>query len=157
MNDINNVFIVGRLTKDMELKFTSSGTPVGSMSIANNWSKKSGDKWEDEVNFFDVTLWGKLAESLSQYLTKGKQIAVSGELRQDRWEQDGQHRSRVKINASSIQLLGGGKEASAAGQEKSSAPPWQEKAAQRFPENSTAGMVAEKFDGEMFEEDDIPF
>lgn len=107
MTDINRVFLVGRLTRDADLRFTNSGTPVGKFSIAVNRSRKNGDKWDEEVNYFDIVLWGKIAEALSKYLLKGKQIAVEGELRQSRWEQDGQSRSRVEIHASNIQLLGG--------------------------------------------------
>ncbi|HUZ16876.1 MAG TPA: single-stranded DNA-binding protein [Spirochaetia bacterium] len=108
MNDINRVIILGRLTRDAELKYTSGGSAVSKFSIAVNRRRKQGDQWVDEANFFDIALWGKQAESLNQYLTKGKQIAVEGELRQDRWEQDGQSRSRVEIHAVNIQLLGGG-------------------------------------------------
>jgi single-strand DNA-binding protein len=109
-SDINSVTIVGRMTRDAELKYTNSGQPVTKFSIANNYSKKNGDNWEELTNFFDVTLWGKRGESLNQYLTKGTQLAVTGELKQDRWEQDGQQRSRVLINANNIQLLGGNKQ-----------------------------------------------
>ncbi|MCK5614015.1 single-stranded DNA-binding protein [Candidatus Pacearchaeota archaeon] len=108
-NDINSVTAIGRLTRDAELKYTNSGTAVTRMSLANNYRKRQGEQWIDEVNYFDITLWGKLGESLQQYLLKGKQIAVSGELRQNRWEQDGQNRSKVEIIASKVELLGGDK------------------------------------------------
>lgn len=108
MNDINRVIIVGRLTRDAELKYTSGGAAVAKFSLAVNRRRKQGDQWVDEANFFDVAAWGKMAENLNQYLTKGKQVAVEGELRQDRWEQNGQSRSRVEIVAANIQLLGGG-------------------------------------------------
>lgn len=107
MADINNVSLVGRLTRDVEVKYTNGGLAIGKFGLANNYSKKTGDKWTDEANFFDVVLFGKQAESLKQYLIKGKQVAIEGELRQDRWEQDGQSRSKVIINASNVQLLGG--------------------------------------------------
>ena len=107
MTDLNNVFLIGRLTRDMEIKYSNGGMAIGRFSLAVNRSKKTGDKWEDEANFFDCTLFGKTAETMNQYLTKGKQVAVSGELRQSRWEQDGQSRSRVEIAVNSIQLLGG--------------------------------------------------
>ena len=110
MTDINKLLIIGRLTRDMDLRFTNSGTPVGKFSIATNRSRKNGDNWEDEVNYFDCTLWGKIAESLLQYLLKGQQVAIEGELRQSRWEQDGQKRSRVEIHINNIQLLGGKKD-----------------------------------------------
>ena len=106
-SDVNSNTIVGRMTKDSELKYTNSGMAVATLSIANNYSRKQGDQWTEEVNYFDVKLWGKRAESLDQYLKKGTQIAITGELRQERWEQDGQKRSKVIINASNIQLLGG--------------------------------------------------
>jgi len=104
--DINSVTIVGRLTRDAELKYTNSGTAVTKLGIAVNRSRKDGDQWVDEANFFDISLWGRRGESLNQYLQKGTKIAVTGELRQDRWEQDGQSRSRVFIHANNIQLLG---------------------------------------------------
>jgi single-strand DNA-binding protein len=108
MADVNHVVLVGRLTRDAELKYTPSGFPISTFSLAINRRKKSGDTWVDEANFFDVDLFGKSAESLKTYLIKGKQIAVEGELRQDRWEKDGQKHSRVTISASNVQLLGGG-------------------------------------------------
>ncbi len=111
MTSINAVILVGHLTRDAELRFTTSGTPVTSFSIAVNKSVKKNDQWTDEASFFDIVLFGSRAESLSKYLTKGQQIAVDGSLQQDRWtDKDGQTHSRVKINADNIQLLGGKKE-----------------------------------------------
>ena len=106
-NDINLVTLVGRLTRDSELKYTNSGTAVCKFSLAVNRKKRSGEQWTDEVSYFDVVLWGKQGEALQQYLGKGKQVAVSGELRQNRWEQEGQSRSKVEIIANNLQLLGG--------------------------------------------------
>ena len=107
MSDINTTTQVGRLTRDAETQYTGGGMCIAEFSLANNYRKKSGDEWVDEVNYFDVVLFGKRAEALSQYLTKGTQLAVSGSLRQDRWEKDGQKRSKVVIVANDIQLLGG--------------------------------------------------
>jgi len=109
MADVNHVIIIGRLTKDILLKYTGGGMAIGSFSIAVNRRTKKGEQWVDEASFFDVSLFGKSAEGLAQYLTKGKQVAVEGELRQDRWQQDGQPRSKVFIAASNVQLLGGDK------------------------------------------------
>ena len=106
MSDLNHVVLVGRLTRDAELK-SGNGFMVSNFSIAVNRKKKQGDEWIDEANFFDVALFGKQAESLHQYLVKGKQVGIDGELRQDRWQQDGQNRSKVFVVANSIQLLGG--------------------------------------------------
>lgn len=107
-NDINHVVLVGRLTRDAELRYTNAGMAISKFSIAVNRRKRSGEQWEDEASFFDVTYFGKAAEAVNQYLGKGKQIAVDGELRQNRWEQDGQARSKVEIVANQVQLLGGG-------------------------------------------------
>jgi single-strand DNA-binding protein len=106
--DINHVVLVGRLTRDAELKYTAGGQAVCKFSIAVNRNKKSGDQWVDEASFFDVTLWGRQGEAVNQYLVKGKQVGIDGELRQDRWEQDGQKRSKVEIVANNLQLLGSG-------------------------------------------------
>jgi single-strand DNA-binding protein len=108
MVDINHVILIGRLTRDSELKHTAGGQPVCKFSIAVNRRKKNGEVWEDEASFFDIVLWGRQGETLSQYLVKGKQVAIDGELRQDRWEQDGQKRSKVEIVAGNVQLLGSG-------------------------------------------------
>ena len=101
MSDLNHVGIIGRLTRDAELKYTASGAAVCTFSLAVNERK-------DTANFFKVVLWGTAGESLKQYLAKGKQVAVAGKLTQERWEQDGQNRSAVVITAGSVQLLGGG-------------------------------------------------
>ena len=106
-SDINSVVIVGRLTRDVELKYMNNGNAVASMSIAVNRSKKEGDQWFSEAHFFDVSYFGTGAEAVKPYLTKGKQIAVQGSLRQNRWEKDGQKQSRVVIVADSVELLGG--------------------------------------------------
>ena len=105
--DMNTVFLVGNLTRDIELKYTNSGYPIGNMSIASNKRIKNGENWEDKANFFDLKLYGKRAESLQQYLTKGKKIALEGELDQERWETDGQKRSKVIVIVNRLQLLGG--------------------------------------------------
>lgn len=107
MTDINNVTLIGRATRDAELKYTTAGTAVLNFSLAVNESRKQGDQWVEEVNFFDVILFGKMAETLKQYLTKGKQVAINGRLQQQRWEQDGQPRSKVVVIANAVQLLGG--------------------------------------------------
>lgn len=109
-NDINNIVIVGNLVRDCELKYMQTGTAIGNISIACNRSKKQADgTYTSEVSYFDVVLFGKTAENLKQYLTKGKKVAVQGFLKQDRWtDQQGNNRSRVSIIAENLELLGGG-------------------------------------------------
>jgi single-strand DNA-binding protein len=116
MADLNHVVLIGRLTRDAELKITPNGQAICKFSIAVNRRRKNGDQWEDEANFFDIVVWGRQGESLSQYLVKGKMVGVDGELRQDRWQQqDGQNRSKVEIVANYLQLLGGGPGSSGGG------------------------------------------
>lgn len=106
MADINTWYGIGRLTRDASIKYTQDGDAVVEFSIAVNRRKTRDGK--EPVDFFDVTSWGKMAEGLSQYLVKGKQVAIEGGLRQDRWQdQQGANRSKVYINAFNIQLLGG--------------------------------------------------
>ena len=109
MTDINQVILIGRLTRDAELKYTSGGAAISKFAIAVNKKRKKGDEWVEEANFFNIVLWGRLGETLNQYLVKGKQVAVEGELEQNRWtDADGNNHSTVNINASNVQLLGGG-------------------------------------------------
>ena len=157
-NDLNVWIGIGRLTKDASLTYTSSGTATCKFDIAVNRKKKSGEKYVDEVSFFTVVLWGKAGESLNQYLTKGKQVAVEGELRQDRWEQDGQSRSKVEIMADNVQLLGGGQDARGGAQssqagESRQAPRQASPAAQGKPPTKHT----ERTDPDDGFADDIPF
>jgi single-strand DNA-binding protein len=108
MSDLAVAVIVGRLTRDAELKYTNSGQAVCHFSVATSSRRKKGDQWIEEPSFWDVDLWGKQGESINQYLTKGKLVAVEGAMRQDKWEQDGQTRSKTQITANTVQLLGGG-------------------------------------------------
>jgi single-strand DNA-binding protein len=107
MSSMSIAIIVGRLTRDAELKYTNNGQAICHFSVATSTRKKKGDQWTDEPSFWDVDLWGKQGESLNQYLTKGKLVGIEGPMAQDRWEQDGQQRMKVRINANSVQLLSG--------------------------------------------------
>jgi len=98
---------VGRLTRGAEMKYTSGGAAICSFSIATDSRVKKGDQWIDEPSYWDVDLWGKTAESVNQYLTKGKLVAISGSIRIEKWENDGQPRQKVRVNADTITLLGG--------------------------------------------------
>ena len=116
MTDLNDVILIGRITKDVgsderSFSFVGNGTAKAIASLAVNRSVKKGDSWEDEVSYIDCEIWGKTAENLKDKLVKGKQVCVHGYLKQDRWEKDGQKQSRLKIVAETVQLLGGGKSA----------------------------------------------
>ena len=105
--DINRVTIVGRLTRDPELRHLPSGTPVLEMGVAvNGRMQDDGGNWVDKPNFFDVKVYGNQAEMLSQHLTKGRRIGIDGRLDWRSWEaQDGSKRSKVDVVAQSVQFL----------------------------------------------------
>jgi len=115
MTDTNFVVLIGRLVRDAELKYTNSGKAVSRFSIAVNKKTKAGNEWKENASFFDIVLWGKLGESLQLYLTKGKQVSVTGELNQERWQQDGDNRTKVNVVAHTIQLLGDSRSSSGGG------------------------------------------
>jgi single-strand DNA-binding protein len=102
---LNNVSMIGNLTRDPEMRYTASGKAVCNLSIANNRVySKNGEK-TTEVSYFDVEVWGVIAENCVKYLSKGSGIAIEGRLRQDRWEKDGKTQSRVRIVANNIHFL----------------------------------------------------
>lgn len=110
MADLNSVSLTGRLTADPELKEFGEGKQVANFSLAVNEYKK-GDG--DAVSFVPVTVWNKTAEVAKNFLSKGSQVAIKGRLQQQRWEQDGQKRSKIQIVCESLTLLGGKKQESA--------------------------------------------
>ncbi|MBQ6057230.1 MAG: single-stranded DNA-binding protein [Treponema sp.] len=113
MTDLNHVVLIGRLTRDLgsderDFGYLPNGQARANVSIAVNRSKKQGDEWIDEVSYFEVAIFGKTAENLKPYLLKGKQIAVDGHLKQDRWkDQQGNNKSKISIVAENVQLLDG--------------------------------------------------
>lgn len=110
MTDLNNVNLVGRATRDISEKdfgYLSTGSAKLTISIAVNRSKKQGDQWVDETSYFDITCFGRMAENLKAKICKGVQIAVSGSLKQDRWQdQQGNNKSKVHIIADTVQVFG---------------------------------------------------
>lgn len=147
MADINKVVLIGRLTRDAEQTYTQSGYTVIKFSIAVNRRRKQGDNWVDEANFFDVTSFGRQGEAIVSYMNKGRQIAVEGQLRQDRWEaQDGTKRSKVYVDANYIQLIGNRKDNYS--ENSKSDDDWTSRLS---PSEPAADMPSANF------EDDIPF
>lgn len=107
MSDINNVIVIGRLTKEIELRYSQNGTAMTTISLAVNRSQKQSDgSWAEVANFFDVQLFGKTAENVQKYSGKGRQLAVQGYLQQQRWQKDGNNYSKVVIVANSVQFVG---------------------------------------------------
>ena len=106
--NINRVVLVGNLTKDPELRQTGGGTPVCSLRIAVNTRRRDeAGQWGDKPNYFSVSVFGNQAESCSQYLSKGRPVAIDGRLEWREWQaQDGSKRESVEIIADSVQFLG---------------------------------------------------
>jgi len=106
MQNINRVTIAGNLTRDPELRATTSGKSVLHFGMAVNDSRfnQQTQEWEDRPNFIDVVVFGNMADSLSKMLHKGMKVAVDGKLRYTSWEKDGQKRSKVEVVAQHIEL-----------------------------------------------------
>lgn len=108
MIDLNVVLLLGRLTRDPELRYMPSGSPICDFGLAvgRKWSKDG--QMQKETSFFDVTAFGKTAELVSQYLSKGSQALIEGRLKQDRWQaKDGGNRSKVKVIVNRVTFIGG--------------------------------------------------
>jgi len=157
MASLNKVMLIGNVTRDPEVKFTPKGSAVADLGLAINrsYTNQGGEKVE-EVTFVDVELWGRLAEIAGEYAKKGRPIFIEGRLRIDSWEdkQSGQKRSRLKVVAEGLQLLGsrqggGGGEGGYEGEGAPSAAPFKPAAAQK-PASKPAAPAEP-------DDDDIPF
>jgi single-strand DNA-binding protein len=144
MSDINRVTLVGRLTRDPELRGLPSGTSVLNIGLAvNGRQKDASGNWTEKPNFFDVKVFGAQADMLANHLAKGRRIGVDGRLEWSSWDaQDGTKRSKVEVVAQSVQFLDsrGDGESSGGGN-------------QFVPAGASAGSDAD-FQGS---DDDIPF
>ena len=110
MGSVNKVILVGNLGRDADVRVTPSGAAVANFSIATTetWNDKNSGQKTEKTEWHRIVLWGKQAESLQKYLTKGKQIYVEGRLETRKWEKDGVERHTTEVKADKITLLGGG-------------------------------------------------
>ena len=102
---MNNIVLVGRLTRDIELRYIpGNGTPVGNFTIAvdREFTTKDGKK---ETDFIDIQVWGKSAENCANYIAKGSLVAIQGSLRIESYEKDGERRRIARVNANRVQFL----------------------------------------------------
>lgn len=114
MGSVNKVILVGNLGRDAELRYTPGGAAVAKFSIATTevWNDKSGQR-QERTEWHNIDLWGKQAESLSEYLVKGKQVYVEGRLQTDEYtDKEGAKRKSTKVRCDRVVLLGGGSRAS---------------------------------------------
>jgi single-strand DNA-binding protein len=168
MASFNKVILLGNLTRDPELRYTPNGTPVATFGMAMNRRSGQGDDRKEEVCFIDVVVFGREAETSSEYLSKGRQALIEGRLQWRSWEsQDGQKRSKHEVVAERIQFMPRGREdgmertgsgpdmdrmSPPAGMERSAPPARMERSR---PGPSRAGSEMDL--PPAFEDDDIPF
>ena len=108
MASYNRVLLIGNLTRNPEIRYTPSGTAVSDLGLAVNetFKNKAGETVE-QVCFVDIVVWGRQAETTSEYLRKGSQVFVEGRLQLDQWEnQQGEKRSKLRVRADRVQFLG---------------------------------------------------
>src|SRR4051812_46549065 len=111
MGSVNKVILVGNLGRDAELRYTPGGAPVATLNLATTevWNDKTSGQKQEKTEWHRIVLWGKSAESLSEYLTKGKQIYIEGRLQTRKWQdKDGNDKYTTEIRGDRIVLLGGG-------------------------------------------------
>jgi single-strand DNA-binding protein len=108
MASYNRVILLGNLTRDPELRYIPSGMAVADIGLAvNDRRKNANGEWVEETTFVDVTVWGRTAEVMSEYLSKGSPVLIEGRLKLDTWEaQDGQKRSKLKVTCERMQMVG---------------------------------------------------
>ncbi len=105
---LNQVTLMGNLTRDPELRTTPSGQNVVSFSLALNRNyRDSSGEWQEATDYVDIVAWGTLAERVAQYMTKGRRCLVQGRLQSRSWEQEGQKRSKVEVLANDVTFLDG--------------------------------------------------
>jgi single-strand DNA-binding protein len=162
---LNQVFLMGNLTRDPELRQTPTGQNVTSFSLALNRAyKDSSGEWQEVTDYIDIVCWGPLAERVAQYLSKGRRCLVQGRLQSRSWEQDGAKRSKVEVLANDVTFLdsrgagGGGDDSGFSG---SSAPSSDAPASDDKPKPSKKAkkddVVIEDIGDDPINLDDIPF
>ena len=147
---LNQVTLMGNLTRDPELRQTPNGQNVCGFSLALNRSYRDANgEWQEATDYIDIVAWGPLGERVSQYLSKGRRCLVQGRLQSRSWEQEGQKRSKVEVLANDVTFLDGRGENASADQEEVSKPAKGKKEAK--------DVVIEDVSDEPINLDDIPF
>lgn len=155
MASVNKVILIGNLTRDVEMRYTTGGTAFANMGLAvsRQWFDKKTNQKQEETTFVDVTLWGRQAEIGSQYCQKGKQVYIEGRLKLDQWDDKstGQKRSKLNVVCENLVLLGGGQGGGGQRRQQSNAEPqWKET-------GGDDSYIADQFGGTAVGEEDVPF
>jgi single-strand DNA-binding protein len=169
MASFNKVILMGNLTRDVELRYTPTGTAVTEIGLAvNDRRKDANGQWVDETTFVDITLWSRTAEICNEYLGKGSGVLIEGRLKLDQWDdkQTGQKRSKLRVTGERMQMLPRGENRGGGGgnfQDSNPAPP-----AQSFQQQPQGNQGSQQFQSEPAPmenppaspppvDDDIPF
>lgn len=151
-NDINRVYLIGRLTRDPELRYTQGGTSIANFSVANNRTYTVQNERKEQVSYFNCVAWGKPGEVIAQYVKKGQRIALEGRLQQRSWQdQSGQKRNTIEVVVENFQFIDfkgkeGSDNATQGAPDESYVPP----SVQYEPQYQDASA-------QHFSDDDIPF
>jgi single-strand DNA-binding protein len=155
MASYNKVLLVGNLTRDPELRYTPKGTAIAKFGLAVNrvWTTETGEK-KEEATFVDIDAFGKQAETIGQYMKKGRQMLVEGRLRLDQWDdkQTGQKRSKLGVVLEAFQFLDSGNRQEGGGEGTRRAP-----AAAPAAAAAAAPEAPAEAEAPPVEEDDVPF
>ncbi len=153
---LNQVTLMGNLTRDPELRQIPSGQSVCSFSLALNRSyKDSSGEWQEATDFIDVVAWAALGERVAQYLSKGRRCLVQGRLQSRNWEQDGQKRSKVEVLANDVTFLDGNPNGDSAPKASKSSTKSEDKDSSSSKDSED--VVIEDISDEPINLDDIPF
>ncbi len=156
MASFNRVILMGNLTRDIELRYTTSGMAIGDVGIAvNDRRKNQNGEWIDEATFVDVKFFGRTAEIAGEYLSKGSPVHLEGRLKLDMWEKDGQKRSKLYVIVEHMQLIGS-KPSGEAGANRPRATAQVQETYQDAPAHAGSSMTSQD-SGDSFEDSSIPF
>ena len=148
MASLNKVLLIGNLTRDPEIRYTSTGTAVTDLRLASNRRYKSATgEAKEEVVYVTVSVWGRQAETSGEYLSKGSPVLIEGRLRLDEWEKDGQKMSKLGVVAERVQFLSSPRKASM------SDGPGEYRGGGDNPPGRSSGPTGDEFSGD----DEIPF
>jgi len=151
MASYNKVMLMGNLTRDIELRQLPSGASIATIGLAvNEKYKDKNEQWVERVNFIDCEMFGRRAEVMAQYLSKGSPVFIEGRLRLDTWQDknDGSNRSKLKVVVENFEFIGGGQGGGGGGGGRSSSPRRQPAGQQSGGSDDYADQVSP---------DDIPF
>lgn len=155
---VNQVTLLGNLTRDPELRQTPTGQSVASFSLALNRSyKDQAGEWQEATDFIDVVAWGPLGERVSQYLAKGRRVLVQGRLQSRSWEQEGVKRSKVEVLAGDVTFLDGRGEGGEGNESAAPAPRASSGSSSSASSSKKKDEVIEDIGDEPINLDDIPF